>query len=150
MFVNFYGLNKHDKSVPVFKHDSDVIDWGKKVVEGEQERTRMGEGSAIYSPSIAVVKVHYEEFVDAYRHQKMLQSITARASEKVAELREEADTLILNVWNEVETKFVDLPDEEKRKEAAKYGVIYFYRPKERKKIAAQKLQTNIPFGTENN
>ncbi len=141
----YYGLSIDDKNVPLLNLESEVVEWGKKVIDGEQDRIRNGGGSPIYSPSVAVVKVRYEEFVEAHHHQKMLQNITHRASEKVGEMREEADELILRIWNEIEEHFINLPEERKRKEAQEYGVIYFFRPKEKKKIEAMKLQQNFDF-----
>ena len=102
-------------------------------------------GSPIYNPSIALVKVHFEEFKDAYRHQKMLQNITNRASAKVSGMREEADSLIQQIWNEVEETFGIHPEETKRKKSSDYGVVYIYRSSEIKRIEASKLQRNIIF-----
>jgi hypothetical protein len=118
--------------------------WGERIIEGEQKRVMRG-GSPIYSPSIALVKVHYEEFVDAYRHQKMLQNITNRASMRVAELREKADVLIQEMWNEVENSLVNLSDDEKRERATEYGIVYVYRASEQKKEEIQNLQQSIVF-----
>lgn len=142
----FYQIDIDDKNVPPLSLENELVEWGAKIIEGEQNRTRMGGGSAIYSPSIATVKVHYEAFVDAHRHQKMLQNITQRASEKVAEQREMADKLILDIWNEIENRFSQMEEEDEAREMCeKYGVVYFYRPREKKKMEAMKLQKNIKF-----
>jgi hypothetical protein len=102
-------------------------------------------GSPIYSPSIALVKVHYEEFKEAYRHQKMLQNITNRASMKVAELREQADELIQTMWNEVEESMQHLSDDERRDKASQYGIVYVFRASEQKKMEIESLQQSIVF-----
>ena len=91
--IEYYGLDINSKATPPLNLEANVLTWGERVIEGEQKRIAKG-GSPIYSPSIALVKVHFEEFKEAYRHQKMLQNITNRASMKVAELREQADELI--------------------------------------------------------
>ena len=142
--IEFYGLKANSKATPPLNLEANVMTWGERIIEGEQKRIMKG-GSPIYSPSIALVKVHYEEFVDAYRHQKMLQNITNRASMKVAELREQADQLIQEMWNEVENSLVHLSDDEKREKASEYGIVYVYRASEQKKIEVENLQQSIVF-----
>lgn len=102
-------------------------------------------GSPIYSPSIALVKVHYEEFKEGYHHQKMLQNITNRASVKVAELRVQADDMIQNMWNEVESSMTHISDDERREKATEYGIVYVYRASEQKKSEIESLQQSIVF-----
>ena len=51
----------------------------------------------------------------------------------MGELRKDADEIILNIWNEVEERFSDLPDDLKREKATEYGLTYVYRPMERVK-----------------
>ncbi|MFV0376312.1 MAG: hypothetical protein ACK5JD_03310 [Mangrovibacterium sp.] len=138
----FYGLDVHSQRLPNINLEKDVLDWGERIIAGEQRRCQQG-GSPIYSPSIALVKVHFESFIEAYRHQKMLQNMTNRASEQMELVRDEADQLIQQVWNEVEDKFDFLDEDEKRERAAAYGVTYVYRPSELKKIEADKLQPNL-------
>jgi hypothetical protein len=142
--VEFYGLHANSKATPPLNLETHVMTWGERIIDGEQKRIKTG-GSPIYSPSIALVKVHYEEFVDAYRHQKMLQNITNRASVKVAELREQADQLIQDMWNEVEDSLAHLSDDEKREKASEYGIVYVYRTSEQKKIEIENLQQSIVF-----
>jgi len=140
----YYGIRKDAKKLPSFVLESDLLEWGKKIIEGEHQRTLHG-GNSIYNPSIAVVKVKYDQFADAYHFQKTLQKNTARWAEKVAEMRNDADEIILNIWNEVEDTFSDIPDSLRRQMALEYGIVYFFRPQEKKKIDAMKLQTNLQF-----
>lgn len=124
----FYGFN--DKKSPSLILDSEVLEWGKKIIEGEHKRINHG-GNPLYNPSIAVVKVKFDQFLDAYHFQKTLQNNTARWTSKVSELRKEADEIILDIWNEVEETYSSLPDDHKREKATEYGLIYVYRPMER-------------------
>ncbi|WP_282015877.1 hypothetical protein [Marinifilum flexuosum] len=144
----FYGIRKNSKATPSLLKDSKVIEWGEKLVKGEQERTRMG-GNPIYSPSIALVRVNCENFKQAFNYQKTLQNNTHRFSEKVAEFREDADKLILDLWNQVEKKFGSLSDEEKREKCSEYGVVYVWRKGEREKLEqvkmAEKASLSLPF-----
>jgi hypothetical protein len=134
----------NSKATPPLNLEAHILTWGERIIEGEQKRVIQG-GSPIYSPSIALVKVHYEEFKDAYRNQKMLQNITNRASGKVAELREEGDQLIQQMWNEVENSMIQLSDDEKREKASQYGIVYVFRASEQKKMEVENLQQSIVF-----
>lgn len=140
----YYGMDVDTRAIPLLNLESHILEWGEKAIAGEQKRTMNG-GSPIYNPSIALVKVHFEEFKDAYRHQKMLQNITNRASAKVSEMRDEADALIQQAWNEIEDHFNAYPEEVKRKKSADYGVVYVFRSSEIKRMEASKLQRNIIF-----
>ncbi len=138
----FYGFN--DKKTPSLIMDSEVLEWGKKIIEGEHKRVNHG-GNPLYNPSIALVKVKFDQFVDAYHFQKTLQSNTARWTSKVAELRKEADEIILDIWNEVEEHYSSLPDDNKREKAMEYGLTYVYRPMERIKNDPQKKVSDNIF-----
>jgi hypothetical protein len=146
----FYGLKMDSKSAPSLLKDAKVIEWGEKLINGEQERMRMG-GNPIYSPSIALVRVNCENFKQAYNDQKTLQNNTHRFSEKVAEYRNKADQLILALWNEIEEKYVDLPDEERRENCSKYGIVYVWRKGEKIKLKqtkkAQEDSAILPFSS---
>jgi antirestriction protein len=85
---------------------------------------------------MAVVRVRYEQFIDAYKFQKTLQKNYQRAQENLSGLRENADDIILDVWNEVEAYYADLPDSEKRENAECYGIVYIFRKNEIDKISA--------------
>jgi hypothetical protein len=144
----FYGLKQTSKSTPSLLKDLKVIEWGEKLIKGEQERTRMG-GNPIYSPSIALVRVNCENFKQAYNNQKTLQNNTQRFTDKVAEFRSQADELILSIWNEIEAKFSELSDEEKRAKCSEYGVVYIWRKGEKERLQrlkeAEESSLKLPF-----
>ena len=100
-----------------------------------------------YNPSIAIVKVKFDQFLDAYHFQKTLQNNTARWTSKVASLRKEADEIILDIWNEVEDYYSDLSDDAKREKALEYGLVYVYRPMEKanSEIDKKTLKNNLVF-----
>lgn len=129
----FYGLKIHMQNIPSLVKDLKVIEWGEKLIGGERERVENG-GNPIYSPSIALVRVNCDKFKDVYNHQKILQSNTQRFSEQVAQRRYEADQLILNIWNEVESHFKDLPEEKRREICGRYGLVYVWRKSELDKL----------------
>jgi hypothetical protein len=142
--IEFYGLTVNSKATPPLNLEAHVLSWGERIIEGEQKRVMKG-GSPIYSPSIALVKVHYEEFKEAYRQQKILQNITNKASVRVADLRLQADEMIQQMWNEVESSLAYLDDEERREKASEYGIVYIYRSSELKKIEVESVQQSIVF-----
>ncbi|WP_209319793.1 hypothetical protein [Ancylomarina longa] len=129
----FYSLKKNSKAIPSLLQEKKLIEWGDKLIKGEQERIRRG-GNPIYSPSIALVRVNCENFKQAYSYQKTLQNNTQRFSDKALEYRDKADQLILNIWNEVEAHYSNLPIDERREKCSEYGVIYVWRKEEIEKL----------------
>jgi hypothetical protein len=129
---SYFGMRDDLNKLPVLNAESDIIKWGEKLILGES--LRKGKAlSPITNPTIAVVKVRYEQFLDAYKFQKTLQKNYQRSQEHLAGLRKEADQIILNVWNEVENTYKNLPEEQKRKSAEEYGISYVFRKSELKK-----------------
>lgn len=128
-----YGLPKSSNTVPDLVSEAAMVEWGRKVVDGEQMRISQG-GIPIYNPTIARVKVHYDIFLDSYEKQKGYQTVTNRSLEALASMRERADELILNIWNQVEARFQEItPDEERLAKCRDYGLIYYYRSGEKAK-----------------
>lgn len=130
-YKKLYGLTGSDFSVPDLTCEVSIAEWGQKVIEGERKRMSQG-GIPIYNPTIAKVKVHYDIFMDSYDKQKGLQALTARSLETLAAMRAQADALILDVWNQVETRFQDVvPNEARLAKCREYGLIYYYRKGEK-------------------
>ncbi|MGQ9846934.1 MAG: hypothetical protein ACUVQP_05445 [Bacteroidales bacterium] len=127
----FFGLKENDSRIPNLLTEKDIVYWGEQVIKGEQERLAKMGGNPITNPTAAVVKVRYEQFIEALHHQKILQKSTRYATDKIAELRSNVDALIVKLWNEVEEHFSHLTDEEKRKFSSEYGIVYVWRPNER-------------------
>jgi hypothetical protein len=123
---SFYGLTTNDFSVPLLKTENELLSWGRRIIEGEEFRIKKG-GNPITNPTIAVVKVRFEQFVESMNFHNALNKKAFDQMQKIAELRSEADKVILNIWNEVEEKFENSAEEIKRKECEDYGLIYFFR-----------------------
>jgi len=130
----YFGFINGHYSLPTLSSEKDVIYWGNKIIEGEATRMRAGR-TPVTNPSMAVVKVHFENFIDAYHFQKTLQKRTSDYSSKINDLREKVDELIVNIWNDVEDTFSGLPEEEKRSKAENYGLVYVFRKSELEKIS---------------
>jgi len=140
----FYGLGKDDNNVPPLNLESEILNWGENIIKGEEARMAKG-GNPVYCPSIALVKVHFSAFKDACHLQKTLQANTARALEQIAEMRQSADNLIRELWNEIELHYQILSPKHKRQKAKDYGIVYIYRRNELKKASPEELQTDLVF-----
>lgn len=125
----YYGLAVEEQTVPSFTSDNELITWGKRIIDGEDFRKKKGL-TPITNPSIAVVKVWYEQFLDSYRFHKTLNKRSSAYASKTAEMRREADELILSIWNAVESNMAGLPEEKRRADAEKYGLVYVFRKNE--------------------
>lgn len=135
----FYDLDEDDSKVPSLLTEQELLTWGEKVINGEQERINKRGGNPIYSPAIALVRVNYENFKQGYEFQKRLQANSTRFSAEVAQLRDEADALIVNLWNEVEKCFSGIKDEEeKRYMCEEYGLVYVFRRGEKEHLKEKK------------
>jgi hypothetical protein len=126
---DFFGFSRDQSKVPAFYTETDVIKWGEKLIHGETQRIMKGL-TPVSNPSIAVVKVRYEDFMDAYNFQKILQKNLQRSQEKITEIRKIIDYIVVSVWNEVEEHYKDLPEDARRNNAKLYGLVYFYRKNE--------------------
>ena len=126
---DYFGLPQDESRIPSLSTEKEIITWGEQIIKGEADRVLKG-GSPITNPTIALVKVRYETFLEKHHYQKTLQKNTERALENLTALRKEADDIILLVWNEVEESFKDLPDDLRREKAKDYGLVYVYRKNE--------------------
>jgi len=127
---DYFGFGRDQSRVPSFGSEGEVIKWGEKIIQGESMRIKKGL-TPVTNPTMAVVKVRYEDFLEAYRHQKILQKNLQRSQEKLVDQRCIIDLIIAAVWNEVEEFYKDLPDNDRRNSARIYGVVYFYRKSEK-------------------
>ncbi len=131
-----FGINENDKALPVLVSEKDIIYWGKKLIDGESSRALFRQ-TPITNPTIAVVKVRYEQFLEANTFQQILKEKNNRTLDNLSSLRNEADEIILDIWNEVESSYKDLPDNLKRERAKEYGLVYIYRKNEKDQINFQ-------------
>ncbi len=135
---NYFGFT-HGHKVPSFNSEKEVIAWGEKLIQGETLRIK-NRLTPVVNPSIAVVKVWYEKFVDANLFQKNLQKNLQRSQKNLIGLRKLVDGIISQIWNEVELYYQDQPDEVKRNNSKIYGIVYFYRKNE---LPASNLSKNL-------
>ena len=124
-----FGLDEEAKKVPSLNSEEEIIDWGNRLIEGERKR-RMKGLNPVTNPTIAVLKVHYDKFMEYYNYQKSLKSRSQRAQDQLNEMRAQVDGVIQQVWNEVESTYEDLPEEMRREKASDYGLVYVFRKSE--------------------
>ncbi len=127
--LDYFDLPDEDKKVPSLNSEEEVICWGKKLIEGERNRLQRGL-SPITNPTIAVLKVHYDKFMEYHNYQKSLKKRSQKAQDQLNEKRTAVDGLIQQLWNEVEETFQDLPEEIRREKATDYGLVYVFRKNE--------------------
>lgn len=65
----YYGLPGDSTNVPDLSTETALVEWGRKIIDGEAKRTSQG-GIPIYNPTIAKVRVHYDIFTDSYDRPK--------------------------------------------------------------------------------
>jgi hypothetical protein len=129
----FYGLATDESTVPSFNTENEMMSWGRRIIEGEEFRIKKG-GSPITNPTIAVVKVRFENFIESWTYHNALAKRTTDYTEKNLKLRKEADELILQLWNEIENTHSTLPEDLRKISSEEYGLVYFYRKGELDKI----------------
>jgi hypothetical protein len=138
----FYGIATDDSTVPSLINESELLNWGRRVIEGEEFRIRKG-GSAITNPTIAVVKVRFEKFIESWTYHNTLAKRTGDYFEKNNNLRKEVDEIILQLWNEVESSNSSLPEEARLSTCEEYGLVYFYRKNELDKLNTRQLSDQV-------
>jgi hypothetical protein len=131
----YYGLSINESTVPSLNTENELLSWGKRIIEGEELRIRKG-GSPINNPTIAVVKVRFENFLEALNFHNTIIKKTYDYIEKNNNLRKEADEIILQLWNEIELTNASFPEERKKNLNEEYGLVYFYRKNELNKAVA--------------
>jgi len=121
-----YGLEEYGNRLPDLRCDSDLLEWGQRIIDGENLRTKQG-GMPIMTPSIAKVKVWYDQCRDGFYILATANKSTERADLKMAEIRKEVDALLATVWDGIEKFYSRYPEAERRKLAEEYGIVYVLR-----------------------
>jgi hypothetical protein len=127
-----YNLLPDLYTVPDLSTEALLIEWGKNIINGEMERLRESPGAAIYNPSIGKVKVHFDQFYDAYQFKKATQKNAGRYLDNIQAMRTEVDAAILQLWNEIEEAFAPAGVEQMQEKSKEFGIVYYLRRKERK------------------
>ena len=141
-----YKLNPKSNALPDLTTEEGLLEWGQNIIDGENQRIAAG-GFAIYNPTINKVKVHYEMFKEDYTNHQLHKKTHSRVFEDTETLRKQADTIILSIWDQVESFYKDELPSAKLQKCQAYGMIYYYRTGEAKltpqtdeQIIAQRAQ----------
>jgi hypothetical protein len=124
--LGLYGLEDLDFIVPDLTSNEQLLEWGQKIINGENKRVSQG-GAPIYNPGIAKVNVMYVLFKESYQTQQIHQKATDRILNEVSEVRSEVDNVIFDIWEEVENFNAKLPVNERLDKNREYGLTYYYR-----------------------
>jgi len=125
----YFGFDESERKLPSLSSEEEVIEWGSKLIDGEKKRRDKGK-NPITNPTIAVLKVHFDKFMEYHHYQKSLKDRSHRAQEQLNEKRSQVDSVIQQIWNEVEKTYEDLPEEMRREKATEYGLVYVFRKNE--------------------
>lgn len=147
-----YKLDPKSNSLPDLTTEEGLLEWGQNIIEGEQKRTAAG-GFAIYNPTINKVKVHYDMFKEEYTSHQLHKKTHNRVFEDIESLRKQVDSIILDIWDQVEAFYKDELPYAKLQKCKAYGMIYYYRtgeaqltPQTDRQIIAQRAQqTTLPL-----
>jgi len=124
--LTHYGLPEDTTALPNIKTLDGLLHWGEKTIEGERIRLKKG-GRPIYNPTIGMVATHFDIFKEAFEGQRKLQERTAHALDAIQKIRPEVDSILLELWNQIEHHFEALPPEKRFAECRKFGIVYYYR-----------------------
>ena len=127
-----YGLENSELLVPDLSTNELLLEWGDKIIEGEEKRVSVG-GVPIYNPTIAKVKVMYSIFKDGYQTQQIHQKATSRTQADIVAFRHEVDDIILDIWDQVEEANSNLTAKRRIDKNREYGIVYYYRKGEKEK-----------------
>lgn len=118
-----FNIDFTSEKLPYLKNDSSLLSYGADIIAGDAVRVAAG-GAPMLNPTTAELEAVFNDFNAcriAHSHLKYAYDISQEA---VAALRKSADSLILRIWNEVETYFSEDEISSKRRKASLWGVKY--------------------------
>jgi hypothetical protein len=119
----YFGLTGSNDKLPPLEADADVYTWGENLIDGEANRIADGRPAVPY-PTIAAVATKYNAFKATFGQHNLLKKAFDDAQEAVEDMREDVDSLILRIWNEVEAGYSEESKPSMRRNAREWGVVY--------------------------
>lgn len=138
----FYGIDKEDNKLPDLNSDKLLLEWGEKIIQGENDRMAKG-GNRIYNPSLALVSINFEKFKDSHTQLQHEQRIQLRANSELANYRDTADKYIVRLWNTLEKHFECNNENKFRTACSAWGISYVYRKSELERMEKQRYADSI-------
>lgn len=126
----YYQLIPEDYTIPDISTEEGIAEWGRNIIEGEQQRIENG-GLPLQYPNIAKVKIYYDLFMESYQSQQTHRQSTSRNHKRVFVMRDQIDELILSIWDSIEEHYANLLPYARYTSCKKAGVIYYYRTGEK-------------------
>lgn len=125
----FFQLDVSHDTVPRLITEQEIAMWAERIVSGDAARVTAG-GAAMTNPTAAQVGTKRTAYIAAQGDQTVKKTAYDAEQEDVAALREGADELIHDIWDEVEFTFRKDSPSSKRRKAREYGVVYRPNPGE--------------------
>ena len=119
----FFMLDVNSDKLPRLVTEQELATWGQRIVSGDAARVAAG-GAAMANPSAANVAAAHTAYLAAQGNQSTKKDAYDHEQEDVAALRDDADDLIADIWDEVEFTFRKETNSSKRRKAREYGVVY--------------------------
>ncbi len=130
--LEMYGLQDMDFIVPDLSSNEQILEWGSKIIDGENARIAKG-GVPISNPRITKVNVMFSIFKKSYQTQQQYKNATDRVVNEISEYRKKVDEIILQIWDEVEKFNSKYPLNQRLDYNKEYGIIYYNRKSEKEK-----------------
>lgn len=118
-----YGLDIENMDIPPLISETDILKWGDKIATGETTRIAQG-GKPMAMPSADEVKIALESYKTALGQKSEKQIGLTKEQEEVQKLRDEADDLIKDLWDEVEFYFRKSEPAARRVQCSQWGITY--------------------------
>lgn len=112
--------------IPKYHNHKEFIKLAEAIIEGETKRTSAG-GSAIMTPSIAMVKIKFNAFKDMYMRHEIADKSAKRVQDNIIALRKKIDNFIKRLWDDIEYNNKKRSEVNWRELSRDYGISYVYR-----------------------
>jgi len=122
----YYGLTPEQDTLPKLTTEEEVMIWGMNILKGEAARIALGK-TPLVQPDLATLNNWYQQFRTANNEQTVLKNNYDKSQEALEALKPEADTLIRDIWDDVENFYRHHDIESKRRKCREWGVTYITR-----------------------
>ncbi len=118
-----FHLPVEGDSLPDLTRDADLLQWGKRIVDGDAVRTGNG-GLPMVNPDATEVDAAVTAFLSAFTAQSNLKDSLDAQQEALEALWPEAEKVIKKVWDELETFYNEEDDDSRRENCREWGMVY--------------------------
>jgi len=119
----FYQIDLSSNVLPKLNTYQNIHLWAKNITIGEKARTEAG-GLPIQFPSIAEVNTATNNFLKLNTQQSLAKDAYDNAQQDLNALNNDADKLILKIWNELDAAFNEGDRPSMRRKTRQWGVVY--------------------------